>query len=63
MCPTLMKHLTLDGSFSWMFGADTRAMGRVFGCSDQSIEPHVFHWVGHIPTIQNNFFKIFKIFS
>ena len=27
-----MTHLTLDGSYFWIFGSDTRAAGRFFGC-------------------------------
>ena len=28
MCSTLMRSVTHDGSFLWMFGEDTRAVGR-----------------------------------
>ena len=30
MCPTLMKAVTHDGSFLWIFGSDIRAIGRLY---------------------------------
>ena len=30
MCPTLMKGVTHDGSFLWIFGPDTMAIGRFY---------------------------------
>ena len=44
MCPTLMKCVTLDGSFG---SSDTRAMGRFFLYG--SFQRYVFHQAGHIP--------------